>query len=223
MSDIVDTLFPRRALHIVAGASGAGKSIWLLETMTAWAKGQAVLGCVSHPEPWVYVSGDRSEEDVWRKVDGLGILRADVPLLPAYATGKNTFDWEHIFCQIVDSGAKTVVWEGFGRYVPSSAGGRVVDAWLEQVTYHAQKNDLTILGVTEQPKMKPRDKYPIPRQRISGPAAWGHHSSTVVLIEHLNERIPSNPGRILYIITHDTGSPREFKASLATGHFVIQP
>jgi RecA-family ATPase len=209
---IIDNLFPRRSLHIVAGASGAGKTVFLLSMMTAWARGESVLGFASHPEPWLYVSGDRSEEDVMSKLDSLGIPRTDIPLLPAYATGKNTLDWQKIFVQILDTQAKVIVWEGFGRYVPDNAGSRIVDAWIEQVTYQAQKHDLTIIGIAEQPKMKPRDKYPNPRQRISGPAAWGHHTSTVVLIEPTNEKKPSDPHRTIYFIVHDGGAPIEVQA-----------
>lgn len=220
---IVDDLFPRRALHLIAGASGAGKTIWVLETMTAWAKGQDVLGHKSHPEPWAYVSGDRSEDDVWRKVDSLSIPRADVPLVPAYATGKDTLDWEKIFNQVLEREAKVVVWEGFGRYVRDNAGGRAIDAWLERMTYYILQHDLTLFGIVEQPKMKPRDKYPIPRQRISGPAAWGHHSSTVVLIEFFNEKLSSDSRRKMHVIVHDGGAPQEFNATMATGHFTIIP
>lgn len=222
MSYIIDQLFPRRALHLCAGASGAGKTILLLETFAChWAQGRDVFGYKSYPESWLYVSGDRSAEDVWRKVDSLGIPRTAVPFLPAYATGKPTLDWEKIFNQILATGAKTVIWEGFGRYIADNAGGRVVDAWLEQVTCQIQKHDITLIGVVEQPKMKPRDKYPIPRQRISGPAAWGHHSSTVVLVEFKNEKQSSNPGRIVHIIVHDGGAPIELEATLEGGHFHV--
>ena len=219
MKYIIDSLFPRRSLHLCAGASGAGKTILLLETMTRWSRGEPVFGHASHPEPWLYVSGDRSAEDVQRKIASLGIASRDVPFLPAYATGKPTMDWEKIFNQILDTKSRVVVWEGFGRYVADNAGGRIIDAWLEQITCQIQKNDITLIGVVEQPKMKPRDKYPIPRQRISGPAAWGHHTSTVVLVEFKNEKQASDPRRIVHIIVQDGGAPLEFDATLVDGHF----
>jgi hypothetical protein len=220
---IIDPLFERRTVHIVAGASGAGKTIWLLETMTKWARGEDVMGFKSYPEPWLYVSGDRSGEAVWRKIDCMGLNRSEIPLLPAYATGHNTLDWEKIFVQILDSGAKTIVWEGFGRYIPSNAKGNAVDIWIEQIIYQAEKNDLTIIGVCEQPKMKPRDKYSNPRQRISGPAAWGHHTSTTILIEPADEKTPSNPNRVLYCIIHDGGAPKELRATMKDNHLVFLP
>lgn len=219
---IVDGIFSAPGLHLVAGASGAGKTTWLLETfVNEWSVGRPVLGYPSHPEPWAYVSGDRAEQDVWKRVAALAIAPAVIPLIPAYALDKYTSE-EDVLARVLDRGAKTVVWEGFGRYVGDNAKGTKVDRWLEWMTHYAMKWDLTIIGVVEQPKMKPRDRYLIPRQRVSGPAAWGHHTQTIVLIEAENERDPRNPMRLLHVLSHDI-QPLRFRATMATGHFVVVP
>lgn len=221
---IVDGIFSAPGIHLVAGASGAGKTTWLLETLVnEWQAGLPVFGCVSHPEPWAYISGDRSEDDVWKRVTSLNLPRSVIPLIPAYAlpNGKRVNE-EQAVEWALQRGAKTLVWEGFGRYVGDNAKGTKVDQWLEFMTYICIKNDLCIIGVVEQPKMKPRDKYLIPRQRVSGPAAWGHHTQTVVLIEAENERDPRNPFRVVHILSHDI-QPLRFRATMATGHFVVLP
>ena len=221
---IVDGIFFAPAIHLVAGASGVGKTSWLLDTLVnQWAVGLPVLGGAAHPEPWAYVSGDRSRLDAEHRIMSLGLPLASVPLIPAYAVGTyDTMDWEKVLIEVTKTGARTVVWEGFGRYVGDNAKGTKVDRWLEGMTMQALRNDLCIIGVVEQPKMKPRDKYPIPRQRVSGPAAWGHHTQTIILIEAENERVPTNPNRVLYVLSHDS-APQQFKATIAGGHFTIIP
>lgn len=221
MRYIVDGVFSAPGIHLVAGASGCGKTSWLLDTfVNEWERGNPVLGFNSHPEPWVYISGDRSEEGVWKRADALRISRERIPLIPAYATKEGFLGEERLIELALNRGAKTLVWEGFGRYVGDNARGSKVDRWLEWMTAVSTRMGLCIIGVVEQPKMKPKDKYPIPRQRVSGPAAWGHHTDTIVLIEFEDEKNPANPGRLLYLLSHDS-KPMVFRASMESGKFVV--
>jgi hypothetical protein len=221
---IVEGLWAKRGIHLVSGPSGAGKTTWILPTMVDWAAGNPLCFngnyFISHPEPWVYISGDRSAEVARRKIDELG-LTGKVPLLAAYATGRE-MDWERVLNLALEQKYKVLVWEGFGRYVKGDKAS-VLDRWLEQVTYQAISFDLTIIGIVEQPKMKPKDRYIIPRQRISGPAGWGHAAGTIILIEYANDKDPSDPSRKMFVIPHEATAPIEVNATIAGGVFQILP
>jgi len=224
MADIVDKILPRRRVHLITGPSGSGKTRFILETMVKWHKGEDFWGFKSFPEPWIYVSGDRSKEEAESAAESLGLSPGDIPLLAAYATGVDTLDWEKIFNAIIASGKKVIVWEGFGRYVGANPKGFVIDRFLENVIHQVQKYDLAIIGIVEEPKMRPKDRYGNPRQRISGPVAWGHHCSTIITIEPLDEKSPSNPRREIWIIPHEKNvAPMRLVASLADGHMTILP
>lgn len=230
MADIVTGIFPEQTIHLVAGSTGAGKSRWLLEWLSDWQQGKPVIdGRASTPVPWLYVSGDRSEKEATATIVDLGLNPKTIPLLPAFglmppmgALG------------VLEIAEKQkiglLVWEGFGQYVDSNAGSSKVKAWLNMIVWrlsHTQDGKprgcpLTIIGIMEQPKMKPRDKYQNARQRVSGPAAWGHTASTIVLVEHAAKDC-KGPGRNLEIYPHHGGSELILKASLATGHFTIIP
>ena len=228
MSDIVDTLLPEQAIHLLAGPTGAGKSRWLLEMLQDWQAGKDVLGYKSHPRQWLYVSGDRQQIEVERTLTSLGIAHTSVPIMPAFGV-MPIMGALGILEEAEKRQAELLVWEGFGKYVESNAGGTAVTRWLNMITWrlsHTQTGQmrfkpLTIIGVMEQPKMKPKDKYTNARQRISGPAAWGHSASTIILVEH-GDQYCRGPKRTLEIVPRD-GGDLSFKATLTTGHFTIIP
>lgn len=230
MADIVDGIFPEQTIHLVAGSTGAGKSRWLLEWLADWQQGKPVIdGRQSNPVPWLYVSGDRSEKEATATIVDLGLNAKTIPLLPAFGVMPPIGA-----LGVLDMAEKRdvglLVWEGFGQYVESNAGSSKVKSWLNMIVWRLSRTEhgklrtrpLTIIGVMEQPKMKPRDKYSNARQRISGPAAWGHTASTIVMVEHA---LPTckGPMRNLEIYPHHGGSEIILKASLASGHFTIIP
>jgi hypothetical protein len=179
----------------------------------------------THPVPWLYVSEDRQESEAWDTIDALGISRSNIAMVPAFAPLRGV----GYVLDAADSLKKDlIVWEGFGSYVGERAAGPAVKAWLSTMTQalrinpangRPRPNPLTIIGIMEQPKMKPKDQYPNPRQRVSGPAVWGHSTSTIVLVEFAN-KFCSGPDRKLGI--YPRNAPEIIRAAtLATGHFVI--
>lgn len=218
-SYIVDLLLPRREIHLLAGPTGAGKTRWLLDMLSAWEVGENVLGYKSFPCPWVYVVGDRTASGTLRTMDSMGINADSIPVLPAWDLRLSLEDTLHA---AKERGAQFLVIEGFGRYAPERGNSTAIAHFLQDCYTWIHKLDLTILGVMESPKMKPRDRYGNPRQRISGAATWGHSTETIFLVEPADEQHPENPMRWLFVCPRNAPGQR-LSASLSSGRFIFQP
>jgi hypothetical protein len=95
-----------------------------------------------------------------------------------------------------------------------------IDAYLKPTAEFPA--GLTVLGIAESPKMKPKEKYGDPRQRISGCTAWASHASTVFLLEPLdNDPSGSNADRQLWVC-RKTGPRRKLVTQFdAKGNLVF--
>ena len=207
---LIDHIFQAHQNHLLGGPSGAGKTRWLLETFAKWKRGQPIFGHNSHPAPWLYVNSDRNQEDFDAILKSLSIEPGEVPMFPAW-------DLRLGYNGIIDYIAKTqprlVVWEGFDHLAGDRANSFVVTNFLQRVSGDMLKLDFTVLGVNERPKMNPRDRYPNPRERISGPAAWARHASTIFLLEFGVESHPQDPSRNFFVCPrHDPAV--EYRAAM---------
>jgi RecA-family ATPase len=216
---LIDTIMPEHEIYLVAGASGAGKTTWLLQMLVEWSQGLPVLGYASHPEPWVYATADRSKDGAERRMTGSGLNPSSVPLIAAWDNG---LSFDGIVDRAVEAKAKLLVIDGFSRFSPSHNSSTQVSNWLNSVHRTMRMHDMTLMGVCEEPKMKPKDRYAKGRQRISGPAAWGHHAETVFLIEHFDDKKIGDPRRKLILLPREAPEV-EFRATIATGRFTILP
>ena len=192
---IVEAILPAKEVHLFGGPSGAGKTRWLLHTLLEWEQGMDVLGFRSNPVPWVYIAADRSVASVQRTLLGMGIQPG---LILAVDAWDKQMGINEIMDRIVGSQAKLIVWESFGSFVEEPVNGRTVKSFLNRMSRFCRGQEVTIIGVVESPKMKPYEKYENPRQRISGAAAWGHFSETIMLVEP-DDLTKDNPDRTLYV------------------------
>lgn len=162
-----------------------------------------MLGKASHPVPWIYVAADRTKDGVNRTLDTMEISRTAFPIIYAW-------DFHMTYSNIIDeiekSKAKLAIIEGFGQFVDPPGHSHQVRSFLCAASTMCKDNDLTILGVVESPKMKPKDAYANPRQRISGVATWGHHVETIFLMEPTNPDAPTDPSRILTVCPRNSSS-----------------
>jgi len=194
---LIDCILPKHEISLVAGPSGAGKTRWLMHTLKhEWEKGLPVLGYDSNPCKWMYVASDRSEASVHRTLRDIGIDPKTINILPAW--GKHAKSLSQVFDAIKAAGAKLAVIEGFGGYAEDGQPS-AVRKHLSAVQHMIESDGVTVIGVVESPKMKPRDVYENPRQRVSGAAAWAHYTETIFLVEPTEVADPSLPTRRLIV------------------------
>src|SRR5208337_3860389 len=117
-------------------------------------------------------------------------------------------------------GAKLLVIEMFSYLLPSPFETRdVVRSFMGSVQRMLSQEYMTIIGTMESPKMKPKDVYKNPRQRISGPASWGHCAETILLVEPDPKKPEDSPYRTISIHTRN-GSPEIFPAMFKKDGFL---
>lgn len=206
---LIETILPANEIHLVAGPSGAGKTRWLMHTLLKWERGESIFGYRSYPVPWVYVAADRSIESVGRTLTSIDIDPKHLNIIPSW---DERHTWSQVLDSIGKSKAKLAVIESFGSFVDPPANGACVKNFLARTGAAVRYGDVTFIGINESPKMKPADKYELARQRISGPAAWGHFSETVFMVEPADPRHAELGTRTLTICPRN-GPEQVFKSA----------
>ena len=218
---LVEAILPSTEIHLLAGPTGAGKTRWLFDTLMDWEQGLPVLGHSSHPVPWIYVANDRSMDGVNRTLDTMEITRDAFPIIPAW-------DMKMTWLQMIDAieaeKAQLAIIEGFGGLVDSPGHSHQVRNFLCSTYSLIKQCDITIIGVVESPKMKPKDSYANPRQRVSGVATWGHHTETIFLVEPTDASNASDPRRTLTVCPRNAPGMIRNAAFTSEGHLrIISP
>ena len=201
---LIDDVLPTHRVHLLAGVSDAGKTRFVIPAMLDWALGKPVLERPSHPKPWAYVIGDRTQREAADTMNDMGIDIDAIPCIPAFGQDRKTANEILLAAQKMTPQPQLLVWEGF-HDAPDGERKKDVQSFLSRMAMNCEDErsfpkGLTILGICESPKLKPAERYPNPRQRVSGVSAWGFHSSTILLIENI-ENDPSylQPQRIIWI------------------------
>lgn len=193
-ADLIESILTPHEIHLLAGPTGAGKTRWMFQWLLDWERQKPIFGYASNPVKWAYASADRTAVSAQRTIASMN-LKLDVPLIPAWDRGMT-------ISQILDAAkgmeAQFLIVESFGSFVQHPATCNIVKAYLQAISAAIRKDNITILGVMESPKMKPSERYSNPRQRISGVASWGHFAETIMLVEPLPGR-ESMPQRTVTI------------------------
>lgn len=205
---LINPLITTELVHLCAGPSGAGKTRWLLPTIqNLWRRGKDVLGHRSYPVPWAYVVMDRPYTSAEATLLSLDIDPLMVNIIPGMDLGYKSIS------QVIDHakglGAKFLVIEMFSYLLQGHETREAVRDFMGAVQRLLCDEGMTILGTMESPKMKPKDIYKNPRQRISGPASWGHCAETIILVEPNPKNPEDSPYRTISIHTRN-GKPEIF-------------
>lgn len=167
---VVESIMPAGELHLIGGASGAGKTTWMLQWLRDWEQAKPIFGHQSFPCPWVYISFDRGMLTLDRT---LRRIRMDDWAFPAYSVEDLGLKELTIF-KIVDRfpEAQLFVIEGFQSVLPDASKGRGQNKeemlWATDVRKKILSTGKTILGVTHTPKMKMGESYQSTRSRFLG-------------------------------------------------------
>lgn len=209
---VIDQIFPVEQVHLIAGASGVGKSTWLLRMMVDWKDGKEVLGYPSFPLPFAYVSCDRGLSSIEATLERLEIDVASLPIIDGRGHG---LPFVVATAKEKVPEVKVLFIEGFQSMAPSVEGSKLYGAtsrFLLESALLAESQHLTIIGTAHTPKMKEKEGYPDPRQKVSGSAAWAAYSETIILIERPKADDIYDARRVLYVLPRNAREEKfEFK------------
>lgn len=201
MSDyLVDSILPAQEIHLIAGPSGAGKSTWLLQFIEQWRQGKPFLGYASHPQPFVYISADRSERSVQRIFERLKLRPEDFSVETASTIASRDLFSVLLMLRKRHPSAKVFFIEGFQSFQHKMNDYDLVAAFLTKLLRYCVQEDITIIGVCHATKTKKDEAYENPRQKINGSVAWAAYSETVVFIEPAVPGDPTNTERRIMIL-----------------------
>lgn len=184
---LIDGILPANEVHLIGGASGTGKSRFLLQHVLApFIAASPVLGHAVHPVPYAYVSLDRSYPSLLRTLESLDLLGQIDNIVTMDSLGNEEINVPSIVTKTLDlyKGTKFVTVEGFQLIGgdDSKAGYNKIGKALRQATMLCNKYKITILGVCHSPKLKENEGFQNEREYILGSTGWASYSDTIIYL-----------------------------------------
>jgi hypothetical protein len=198
---IIEGVLPAHVVALLVGAPGVGKSSAALGWLAQIQAGEPIFGHSSRPTPIVWVSLDRSEDEYYSHLDALGFPRDTFRFFDQ--TVKSTsIRTIAVACGTRWPGSLIFI-DGFARLVPDgrlSDYGIVAD-FLVETAELARKYNVTFIGCVHTAKAREGQGYSDPRSQVCGSTAWAAFSNLTIVIERKDAKDPSNPVRIVNILT----------------------
>jgi hypothetical protein len=206
---LIDTIFPANEIHLLVGASGAGKTTWLFQMIDDWLQGKPVLGFQSHPCPWQYIALERSIETT---LETIRRTKANIDLNHVHSLRDSNLpinEYDPLFNYFVNTYLKDgglLIIDGFTALTPQGKYNdhKIVADYLVTLGRWIKKKNLTVLGIMPIAKSKGDERAKIPRQRVYGNVVWEHYSETIFLLESVKEDDPENPLRKLTVLPRNS-------------------
>lgn len=186
---LIDEILPANEVHLIAAASGAGKSRFIFQHLLApYIKGQPVLGHKVKPVPYAYVSIDRSHASLRRTLRDLGLENEIVRVVPMELISNAAINVPSII-QVVKKlypDTRFIIIEGF--QLINCTDTKIKNEYariglaLREATVICGKQRITILGVCHAPKLKENESFQNPREYIAGSMGWAAYSDTVIVM-----------------------------------------
>lgn len=202
---IVNTIFPKRELHLIGGAAHSGKTSLLLHIMDNWRAGRKVFGYESYPtDKLCYVScvhTIRACRKALAKTD-LG----NIPTVSLFSKNKaKNFDemWDLVRREAPET--EVIFLDGISRISGGISGldnGQVGDFLINLISA-MEPLGLTIIATGR--CAKPRESRSTIRtiDRFLGATAWTEISSTFIAIEQRNPNRSTDDRRVITVMPKD--------------------
>jgi AAA domain len=199
---VIEEIMPRREVHILAAASGAGKTTLMVQLIDDLATGREVFGAQTHSVHIGYLCNDRSQDDLTRTFERVS-PKTEIPHY-SLLTHPEFQACNTVFAAIALLKAKHpevdfVVFDPISTQIDNINHAKEVGNFLKALTQLAQKLDITILIIHHTSKTKSDSTYSSPRQMMAGCGAWGGYSNLNLILQEEDNSDPTNPFRILYI------------------------
>lgn len=182
---LIDGILPTKAIHLLGGSPGAGKTRFSFGLIDQWQREQPFLDHAVTPAPYCFVSLDRPRDSVEETLETMGLQDQITRLLCL-----DELPPDHKVDAVIDAACKKypdtqmLFIEGFqlfagdfiNRYTP-------VANLLKKTSRYCATTGRTILGVCHASKTKKGAEFLKGRDRIGGTVAWSAFSETVIIVD----------------------------------------
>ncbi len=200
---VIEAIMPCREVHILAGASGAGKTSLIVQMIDDLTEGNPLFGLRTMPVKMAYLCNDRSTDDLTRTFERINpkheIPRYSMLDDPNFANISGVLNAITIL-KTLHPDVNFVVFDPISTEIVNGNNPQEVGKFLKSLTILAQKLDITILIIHHTAKTKMDAGYASPREKMAGCGAWGGYSNLNMIITPEVEDDPTNEYRYLHIL-----------------------
>lgn len=225
---IVEGIMPSLEMDLVAGPPGIGKTQLMLQILPAIAKGERVFGYPTNPTKSVFVSCDRGERSILRRLDHLGLPHYPDPGSFPFSSSLETKDGNDYTLETIMIECKKrfpdhplLFIDGMGALVGESKEYYDVQRFLTSGTRLCLKHNITVIGSVHSPKTREGQTYSNPREQVLGSQAWVGFSDLLISVQPGDPKDPSSNRRLVHVCSRSTAGDFTVKMILSNGILVV--
>lgn len=199
---VEDGIMPKWEVHILAAASGAGKTTLMIQMIDDLKEGNKVFDAITNPVHPAYICNDRTLNDIKRTFDRIK-PRNQYPFYSVISSpelaGTHTIGEIIRKVKSLHPEIDFIVFDPISQQVKNVNDAKEVSSLLRNLSRICEELKVTIMIIHHSAKVKTDAIYANPRQKMSGSAAWGGYSNLNLILEEDDESDPTNPIRKLHI------------------------
>lgn len=219
-------LFAQSSLHLVQGASGAGKTTFALAMLRAQQRKEMFFGRQGKGLDYLVVWQDRGKFELERQLHNMGMHNDPPPYVMPTIAQMNMPPHKAI-TEILEAGRKkrdsifggpeVILIEGLDMWVTDAKDMKHVGTSSTELRELAEYYRVSIIGTVGMPKMKPKEVYQAPRDRAFGSSAWARKADTIVDIT-----VDEETGSRQVLLLSRTDQPQKLTLGFEGGLLVAQ-
>jgi AAA domain len=224
LGDAVHGLFARGSLHLIQGASGAGKTTFALTMLKAQLRKEIFFGRQGKGAEYLVIWQDRGKYELERQLDNMGMRNDPPPYVTPTIDQMNANPHVAIEQILLDlqkerdsilGGPKVLLVEGLDMWVTDAKDMKHVSVLATELRALAERKHISIIATVGMPKMKPKEVYQAPRDRAFGSSAWARKADTVIDIT-----VDEATGNRQVLLLSRTGPPQKLTLGFEGGLLV---
>jgi hypothetical protein len=180
--------FPKGDISLVGGASGTGKTYWVMTLLEKVRPGLDVWGHKSKPRDYRVLMLDRGAKAMRRTLDRLRLSAEAKQRVIRVTSAQQTAGPVAVLAEVTERepGAESVFIEGLDMWLKEAGKMSEVANVLDELQRLATRRNIAIIASVGSSKEKTAEGRDTERYRgrdtIFGSVAWGRKSETIVLI-----------------------------------------
>lgn len=184
--------FPKRDQSVVGGASGSGKTYWIMTILEKARVGAEVWGHATKPRDYRVLMRDRGAGGMRRTLTRLGISEEAKKRVIRVTSAQRNRGPVAVLSELTERepGVETWFIEGLDLWVPNASKMEVVGPILDDLQQLAARRNIALIysvGSGKEKTMvgKETERYH-GREVVFGSVAWGRACETVAIISKTN-------------------------------------